>query len=165
MRSWWSPLSRRLSVVRDVHRRGDMPLFLETFCVALAVPLLMRLPLPRIEALLEWSAAGAAAGRRADPDALCAKVLEMLQTTQPIVRRGCLTRGVTLYYALRRAGVDVSLAFGMGAASRGDGFDGHCWLVRDGEPYLERRDPRGEYALMYTFRGRRAGDGLASVAE
>ena len=43
MRSWWSPLSRRLAVVQDVHRRGDTVLFMESFCVALVMPLLLRL--------------------------------------------------------------------------------------------------------------------------
>lgn len=54
----------------------------------------------------------------------------------PGIRRSCLTRGVTLYYFLTRAGVDVSLCFGVGTV---EGVMGaHCWLVKDGEPYLER---------------------------
>jgi hypothetical protein len=75
----------------------------------------------------------------------------MLDVGRPLVRRGCLTRGLTLYYCLRRAGVSVALCFGMGQTSTGDGFDGHCWLELDGKPYLEARDPRSYYATMYTF--------------
>ena len=52
---------------------------------------------------------------------------------------GCLTRGVTLYYALRRAGDDVSLCFGVGD-DEGQ-VAGHCWLDRAGEAILERVDP------------------------
>jgi hypothetical protein len=152
MRSWWSPLARRLAVVRDVHRRGDTVLFAHSFCVALATPLLLRLSLPRLDALLEWTAARSPRARRS-PDAVAATVLDMLQAGRPIVRRGCLTRGLTLYYFLRRAGVDVILTFGMGRVSGGDGFDGHCWLVLDGEPYLEPRDPRPDFAAMYSFGG------------
>jgi hypothetical protein len=153
MRSWWSPLSRRWAVIQNVRRRGDTVLFLESFCVALATPLLMRLPLSRLEALLEWTAAAGRPRRpRSDPDAVAATVLEMLQAGRPLVRTGCLTRGVTLYYSLRRAGVDVVLNFGMGAVNGGDGFDGHCWLVLDGEPYLEPRDPDRTYVTMYSFR-------------
>ena len=154
MRSWWSPLNRRLIVLREVHRRGDTVLFAQSFCVALLTPFLMRLPLPRLEALLEWGAAGAGPVR-GDPESIVATVLEMLQAGRPLVRRGCLTRGITLYYFLRRAGVDVRLHFGMGSVPTGDGFEGHCWLVRDGEPYLEPRDPRHDYATTYCFRKNR----------
>lgn len=162
MRSWWSPLSRRLAILRDVHRRGDTGLFVQSFGVALMTPLLVRLPLPRLEALLEWGAAAAARPARGSPDAVAATVLEMLQAGRPLVRRGCLTRGITLYYFLRRAGVDVGLHFGMGRFSAGDGFDGHCWLVLDGEPYLEPRDPRQDYATTFSFRKRATAKGLSA---
>lgn len=152
MRRWWSPLARRLAIVRQVRRRGDTDLFTRGFCLALMTPLLTRLSLPRLEALLEWSAAGRQSPAPADPDAVARTVLDMLQVGRPLVRRGCLTRGITLYYCLRRAGVDVTLHFGMGRVSEGDGFDGHCWLALDGEPYLETRDPRCHYATMYSFR-------------
>jgi hypothetical protein len=152
MRSWWSPLARRWAVVQNVHRRGDTVLFLHSFGVALVTPLLLRLPLPRLEALLEWAAAGRIGHARGNPDAVATTVLEMLQAGRPLVRRGCLTRGLTLYYFLRRAGADVVLTFGMGQISGGDGYDGHCWLVLDGKPYLEPRDPRGNYVTMYSFR-------------
>jgi hypothetical protein len=62
-----------------------------------------------------------------------------------------LTCGITLYYFLKRAGADVDLCFGLGAVDGGDGFDGHCWLVLAGEPYLEPRDPRPLYTEMYRF--------------
>ena len=151
MRSWWSPLRRRLAVVRDVHRRGDDALFAHSFCVALAAPLLMHIPLPRLDTLLELIAARGRRGVARDPDRVAATVLEMLQAGRPLVRRGCLTRGLTLYYCLRRAGVDVALEFGMGKVAGGDGFDGHCWLMLDGKPYLEPRDPRADYTTMYRF--------------
>lgn len=62
---------------------------------------------------------------------------------QPVVRRGCLTRGVTLYYGLRRVGINVSLCFGMGTV---DGaMVGHCWLDLDGVPRLETADPRSVF--------------------
>ena len=152
MRSWWSPLARRWAVVQNVHRRGDTVLFLESLGVALVTPLLLRLPLPRLEALLEWAAAGRTRSAPGNPDAVAKTVLEMLQAARPLVRRGCLTRGLTLYYFLRRAGADVVLTFGMGQVSAGDGFDGHCWLVLDGKPYLEPRDPDRDYVSMYSFR-------------
>jgi hypothetical protein len=151
MRRWWSPLSRRLASVQEVHRRGDSVLFAQSFCVAVMAPLLTRLSLPRLEALLEWLAAGEPSRTPANPDAVAATVLDMLLVGRPLVRRGCLTRGLALYYGLRRAGIDVALHFGMGRVPEGDGFDGHCWLVLDGLPYLEPRDPRAHYATVYSF--------------
>jgi hypothetical protein len=123
--------------------------------VALATPVLMRLPLPRLDELLDWATSRTDPSPSLDADTLAAAVLKVLEAGRPLLRRGCLTRGVTLYYCLRRAGINVELSFGMGRVSRGDGFDGHCWLELNGSPYLEPRDPRLEYATMYTC-GRRA---------
>jgi hypothetical protein len=134
-----------------VERLHDLLLLLRIFGVAVSVPLLVRLPLPHLAEQLE--------PRRVPPCPTPAQeakivraVLAVMQSGRPLRRRGCLTRGITLYYFLRRAGVPVSLCFGIGANSeQADGFDGHCWLVKEGEPYLERRDPRLFYTLMYTF--------------
>ena len=70
---------------------------------------------------------------------------------RPVVRPGCLTRGVTRYYFFRRDGMDVSLSFGMGRV-KGE-FVGHCWLVKDGMPFMETQDPRPLYAEMYRISG------------
>ncbi len=67
----------------------------------------------------------------------------LIRRGHPAVRPGCLTRGVTLYYGLRRAGLDVQLCFGVG--SDGGNVAGHCWLDLDGEPLLERVDPRSKF--------------------
>jgi hypothetical protein len=153
MSRWRSAILVRVAITRDVARRGDSLLFLHSLCFAAFVPLLSRLPLPRLRALLE-----PAPGRpRATPDErgrIVASLQAMLRAGRPLVRTGCLTRGLTLYYFLRRAGVDVALCFGIGrAADTKDGFDGHCWLVLDGEPFLEQRDPFPLYTEMYVFRG------------
>lgn len=68
---------------------------------------------------------------------------------RPLVRSGCLTRGVTLYWFLRRAGLEVELRFGLDPDDAGDLTDGHCWLTLDGEPYLEPRDPRPRFTEVY----------------
>jgi transglutaminase superfamily protein len=113
--------------------------------VAALVPLLVRLPLPRLARLLEPR-------RRPERTAaelsdLANRVDKALLRAPRVVRRGCLTRGVTLYYFLRRAGADVSLAFGM--SKNGEPFVGHCWLVEAGEPFLERKDPREKFTEVY----------------
>ena len=70
---------------------------------------------------------------------------------RPFVSSGCLTRGLTLYYFLRRLGIPVSLVFGAGQV--GGRFAAHCWLERDQEPYLEAVDPRNFFAPVYRFGG------------
>jgi hypothetical protein len=70
---------------------------------------------------------------------------------RPLVRPGCLTRGVTRYYFFRRDGMDVSLCFGMSQVK--EEFVGHCWLVKDGVPFMETRDPRPLYVEMYRISG------------
>ena len=123
-------------------------LFLRIFAFAAAVPYLLRLKLSRVAGVLE-------PGK--DPSAvdenrvrkITAYVETAIRRGKPLVRPGCLTRGLTRYYFLRRSGMDVALCFGMGRMD--NEFIGHCWLVKDGEPYLEPQDqdPRTRYAEMY----------------
>lgn len=124
-----------------------MLLFSYLTAFAACVPLLMRLPLPRIAALLSRPP------RR--PTVLLAEVerLEQLselapRVARPLVRTGCLTRGVTLFWFLRRAGLDVELTFGIDPGQESD-TDGHCWLSLNGEPFLEKTDPRVRFAEVY----------------
>ena len=65
------------------------------------------------------------------------------------VGRTCLTRGVPSATCSGVSGFDVALAFGVGPQEWRVG--GHCWLVRDGEPYFERVDPQEHFAEMLTF--------------
>jgi hypothetical protein len=121
-------------------------LFLRIFAFATGVPYLLRLKLSRVGGVLET-------GKHPVPvpqervNKITAYVEAAIQCGQPFVRRGCLTRGLTRYYFLRRAGMDVALYFGMGR--RNGEFMGHCWLVKDNEPFLETEDPRPLYAVMY----------------
>jgi hypothetical protein len=84
-----------------------------------------------------------------DVAALVAKIDGLITQYRPLVRSGCVTRGVTLYRFLRKAGADVSLRFGIGVM---DGeISGHCWIVYGGEPLAERRDPRGIFAETWAI--------------
>ena len=114
--------------------------------VAVAAPLLVRAGLPRLQKWLE--------PRRPpsppDPgevDRLAAQfgrwVDAIIRRGHPVVRPGCLTRGVTLYDALRHAGLEVELCFGVGPDQ--GSMAGHCWLDLDGEPLLEKVDPRSKF--------------------
>jgi hypothetical protein len=84
-------------------------LFLHVLAFATAVPFLMRLKLLRLASLLEPGSGF----MTPDPATIerIAKYVEMaIRRGGPLVRRGCLTRGLTRYYFLRRAGIDVSLS-------------------------------------------------------
>jgi len=121
-------------------------LFLRVFAFAAVVPYLLRLKISSVAHALEPDT---------DPsgvpeDKVCRIVsyVEMaIRRGRPFVRPGCLTRGLTRYYFLRRAGLDVTLCFGMG---RHDAEAlAHCWLMKNGEPFLEVEDPRPLYVEMY----------------
>jgi hypothetical protein len=76
----------------------------------------------------------------------------VLEAGRPLLRSGCMVRGLTRYYVLRQAGVDVNLCFGIGVH---DGsVAGHCWLESQDEPILERRDPRLFFTEMYRLPSR-----------
>jgi hypothetical protein len=127
-------------------RTIDFLLLFRVFLFAASVPILLRVKLPRLQRLLGRVPVGRDANpARVEDIVRCAAIV--LRRGQPLVRRGCLTRGVTLFYFLRRAGLDVDLCFGAGQL---DGaFAAHCWLERDGHPFLEDADPRRIFAEMY----------------
>jgi hypothetical protein len=124
---------------------SDAFLFFQVLLFAAAVPFLLRLKLSRVEALLEPKNPSPVERDRVGQTT---EYVEMaMRWGRPLVRPGCLTRGVTRYYFFRRDGMDVSLCFGMGQV---DGkYVGHCWLVKDGIPYMETRDPRPLYSEMH----------------
>jgi hypothetical protein len=116
----------------------------------LAAPLFLRRPPERLATWLESGAAPLGPMiRETRETARTAAVLVRridfwMRAAWPLVRRGCLPRGITRFRFLRRAGIPVSLRFGIGEiAGR---LEGHCWLVLGGEPFAEPRDPR----LIYT---------------
>ena len=128
---------------RRLRNPAEALLSLRIAAFAVVVPLLMRLRLSSLERVLEPRGPK----RSASPErvtALAERIDWVLRRGRPLVRPGCLTRGVTLYYFLRRAGADVTLVFGMGKPEDAS-FAGHCWLVKDGEPFLEREDPRPHF--------------------
>ena len=127
----------------------DVFLFIQVLLFAASVPLLLRLKLSRVETLLQPKFASPADRDRIEQ---IAKYVEIaIREGRPLVRQGCLTRGLTRYYFFRREGLNVSLCFGMGQVK--EEFVGHCWLIKDGVPFLEARDPRPLYAEMYHFSG------------
>src|ERR687893_539717 len=110
MKIWWTRVTRRLVVLRQLHNPGEARLFLCIFVFAVAVPVLLRLKLPRLASLLEPKITPSPP----EPDRIqqiASYVDAVLRVGRPLVRSGCLTRGLTLYYFCRRAGWDVTLCF------------------------------------------------------
>ena len=157
--SWWQ-LASGLTRFNLLRTAGDVVLLGRIVVVALLVPLLMRRPLARVRHVIE---------PRVDPRSVgpaeAHRVLWLLNLAleglRPLLRTTCLTRGITRYYFLRRAGVDVSLAFGIARPGLAD-VSGHCWLIKDGEPFLERRDPRPVFAELYRISPAFAGARVAA---
>jgi hypothetical protein len=124
---------------------SDFFLFAQVLLFAAAVPFLLRLKLSRVQTLLEPRISSPADQERIEQ--ITEYVDQAIRVGRPLVRPGCLARGVTRYYFFRRYGLEVSLCFGMGH-DKGE-FVGHCWLVKDGVPFMEPRDPRPLYAEIY----------------
>jgi hypothetical protein len=142
-----SDLRSRVGALRELRGWHEICLFLYLCAFASAVPLLMRLPLPRLASLITRPPRYPS---RPSPEvSRLARMIELApRVVRPLVRTGCLTRGVTLFWFLRRAGLDVELRFGLEVDEHG-ASDGHCWLALDGEPFLERVDPRPRFAEVY----------------
>jgi hypothetical protein len=149
--TWWRPsrLSRlrKLDRFRSLSGPADVLLLVQAIVLASCVPVLMRLPVTRVGRIVEPRRAPETSDVAAEQRVL--RVVNLaLGMTRSVLHPTCLTRGITRYYFLRRAGVDVDLAFGVGRASTG-GFAGHCWLTRQGEPLGETQDPRPLFTEVY----------------
>lgn len=137
-----SPGAISSSARRDV--LSALPTHAAIVVFAVATRLIARIPPARLQRLLEPRRT-----RPADAEVVAARVERVLSRTQPMLRHTCLTRGLTRYFFLRRAGAEVELVFGLGEV---DGRpEGHCWIVRDGAVYREADDPRAHFEPIYVM--------------
>ena len=139
-------MGSRLAALRTLAAPPNALLVVRAAFVMGLVPALMRLSLPTLAAVLERVPV-ARRSRGGTQERARAVVNALLRLTAPVVEHRCQLRGITLYYLLRRAGRDVELAFGV--ADSPQLTEAHCWLTLDGEPYLERRDPRQMFVELY----------------
>lgn len=127
-------------VGRSIGAPSDLAVAVATAAVGVSVPVLLRLDLARLERLLRLRRA-----RPAPPPERIEHLVRLIDGTRsrarPMLRPGCLTRGLTRWAVLGWAGVPVDLVFGFGRPGTGPAA-GHCWLERDGQPFLEPTDPR-----------------------
>lgn len=127
---------------------SDLGLSIRIALFSAFVPLLFRLPIRRLEA---WTSP-ALRPLHPDPvqiDKVIRRTSLACRALRPFLSHPCQVRGLTLYYFLSRAGLDLSLVFGVGLT--GKRSEGHCWLVKDGKPYLETVEPLEHFLPMYTF--------------
>jgi len=148
MRNCFQKIARRFRGLRELDNFGDAVLFLRLFLFAMAVPLLMRLRLPTLKSLLD-PAFPPPVPDQARAQKIISYADHVITMGKPLVRSSCLTRGITLYYFLRRAGLEVNLCFGTGELE-GE-FVAHCWLVREERPFLEAKDPGTFLTEVYRF--------------
>lgn len=142
--SW--PSSRSLPANRY---SSDRLLALRVVMFAAAVPFLMRLPLSRLAWLITPPRNAHPEPSVPEAQLLVLAIDGWLGRSRPFVRPGCVTRGMTLYRFLRRAGAPVSLRFGVGLVN--GRIEGHCWIVHRGEPLCERRDPRDVFTETWAI--------------
>ena len=148
MNSWKSKASRRINVLKKLPKPDYGFLYFRIFCFVLATPLLLQLRLPQLRTLLESKKPQTYVdiGRI---EYILNSIDTILQIGWPVIQKQCYPRGLTLYYFLNRAGLNVGLNFG--AEKINDSLSGHCWLVKDGEPFSELEDPRTHYKEIYHF--------------
>jgi hypothetical protein len=123
------------------------------FLFAAALPLLFRLKIPLVARLLDVPiGCGGATAAPQEQDFIIHCVEWVMAAGRPLIRPSCLTRGVTRYFFLRRAGVNLGLCFGA-AWRQGELIQapGHCWLVKDSKPYLELSDPLLCFVPIYSL--------------
>ena len=131
-----------------VKRPGDVLLLARVILVAALVPPLMRLRLPTLSRVVGLQGpARKPYGGRVDVERLVAFFDAARVLAYPVVRPGCLTRAITLYWFLLRDGVAVELCLGV-ALENGEPI-GHAWLVREGSAFLEPGDPASRFTVSY----------------
>lgn len=146
-RSFWPSGADRVRALRQLDSPPDLLLLLRILVYAAAVP---ALTMTRLTSWERFAGGGGRGGADGGPEAVKKTVAyfdAVLISFRPLVRSGCLVRGLTLYHFLRKAGVDVSLRFGF--VRFDDSVTGHCWLVKNGRPFLEPDRP--DVAYTETF--------------
>jgi hypothetical protein len=148
MENWKSKIFRRINVIKRLPKPDYGFLYFRIFCFVLATPLLLKLRLPQLRALLEPKNPPTRVDH-ARIVYILTSADTILQIGWPIIKKRCYPRGLTLYYFLNREGLGVGLYFG--AEKIQEDLVGHCWLVKDGEPFSEPEDPNTHYKEIYNF--------------
>jgi hypothetical protein len=154
MRTLWLKVRSRAAALSRLRTPGEWWLWLRVFLFAASIPPLLYLKFSTLTRLLQFriGASKLPAARPQQVESVLRCIESAMLVGRPLIRQSCLVRGLTRYYFLRRAGGDVRLCFGA-ASSHGEltSAPGHCWLEKDGRPFLEERDPRLSFVRIYTL--------------
>ena len=82
------------------------------------------------------------------PNQLARSIDLLLAADVLFLRPICWKRAAVLRRYLSRQGIATQIIFGVRKEKEGE-VDGHAWLERDGEPFLEKTPP--EYIVTYSF--------------
>ena len=113
------------------------------------VSLLARLmPLPLAHRLVSTRVRTRPHGPSADAPARLARAIDRLLRLDVLVyRRSCWRRALVLHRFLALHGIDSRVNFGL-KRTTGE-LQGHAWLERDGQPFLE--DDAGAYVVTFSL--------------
>ena len=125
--------------------------------LATLLPLLLRLPLPRLLRSLDWINRRLV-GRRPDPEVLKRYVDAMGRLHRWSFQDNCVVRSLCFYTLLNTPEAPLELRFGVEQRQGPDGSlvpgRRHTWVMR-GEEALFETEPVHQYALLYRHPGAR----------
>jgi len=153
-----SPLAFARRVMANVGSVGDLWLLVRVAVVMAALPVLLRLRLPRTLAALDMMAAALGPAGWAQ-EALAVRYVDAIARRHRwSFQDNCLARALTLYALLNRPATPIDLVFGVHEVRRPGGTPvpgrRHVWMERNGAPYLEH-EPVHEYVQVLRHPARR----------
>ena len=116
----------------------------------------------RLDTILRWADRRRAHSRAGEADPVQPIVRAVARAGQLAPYRGnCLSRSLTLFWLLRRRGLNAHLQ--LGARVRDGHFEAHAWVERDGIILNERADVADRFAPFPTPRVRQNAIGPAGA--
>src|SRR5690554_4972158 len=133
-------------MIRIISKVDGAILTLRVAAFLLLLPLILRLRLESLSALVSRPPRLA---RRWNEESILQCCQSVFNRMKPFVRTDCLGRGLTLLYFMRAVNPGFRLVFGIGSVK--GKMAGHCWLTRDGEPFLEKGDQWQVFKEIYSI--------------
>jgi hypothetical protein len=137
----------------------DVLSFMQVFLLITVLPILVKMvALPRLMKFLSRSSRGAGIGNKEVYKNKIVKFTDyLLARNFWIYRNTCLKRSLVLYHFLHPVVPELGICFGVrveedAVCDNQKRLDGHCWLVRNGEVFLEKKpDLPIKYLVTYRF--------------
>jgi Transglutaminase-like superfamily len=144
-------MGNRLQAVRWAARSPERTWLLARMAPwAVSLPLLkFVVPLPKLVGMATPRRRGGQ--RRPEREAVIVELTRLLARTRAMVAAddNCLERSLLTYRFLAREGADPRLVVGMAKAD--DSFEGHVWVLVDGEPVHDEPELLERYSELMSF--------------